>query len=83
MYMDHYAKDDHKKVADEIRKIKNAKWIVSYDNTPEIKKIYRGCKKKEYSFFHTAHHIRKGEEVLFFSDNLKFSSIIHPIKIHV
>lgn len=83
LYMDHYAKDDHKKVADEIRKIKNAKWIVSYDNTPEIKKIYLGCKKKEYSFFHTAHHIRKGEEVLFFSDNLKVSSIIHPIKIHV
>jgi len=71
LYMDHYAKDDHKKVAQKIRKIKNARWIVSYDNAPEIKKMYKGCKKKEYSLVHTAHKVHQGEEVLFFSNHLK------------
>ena len=37
LYMSHYKNDDHQKVSKEIQKIKNAKWIVSYDNTPEIK----------------------------------------------
>ena len=81
LYMDHYTKNNHQKVVDEIRKIQNARWIVSYDNTPEIKRMFRGCKKKEYSFLHTAHHIREGKEVLFFSNNLMVPLIAHPTKI--
>lgn len=81
LYMDHYTDKDHEVVADKIRKIKNARWIVSYDNTPEIKRMYKDCRKKEYSFFHIAHHVREGKEVLFFSDNLITPSIIHPIRI--
>jgi len=55
-----------RKVSEEIKKIKNAKWIVSYDNTPEIKKMYSYCSKKEYTFFHTAYNTKIGKEVLFF-----------------
>jgi len=71
LYMDHYEKEDHKIVAREIKAIKKAKWIVSYDNVPSIKKFYNGFKKKKYSLFHTAYRKRKSEEVLFFSNNLK------------
>lgn len=71
LYMDHYETDDHKIVAREIKAIKKAKWIVSYDNVPAIKKFYNGFKKKKYSLFHTAYSKRKSEEVLFFSNNLK------------
>jgi len=81
LYMNYYEKDDHQKVADKIKQIKNAKWIVSYDNVSEIKNIYRGYKKKEYSLFHNAYKIRQGEEVLFFSNNLKIPRVIQPIKI--
>ena len=72
LYMSHYQHDDHRKVSREIKKIKNAKWIVSYDNTPEIKDMYQGCRKKEYSFFHTAYNARVGKEILFFSNGLKY-----------
>jgi DNA-methyltransferase len=65
-----YSNRDHKKVADEIRKIRNVKWIVSYDNTPEITKLYDGFYKIEYSFKHTAYRAKEGLEVLFFSNNL-------------
>jgi len=70
LYMDHYEHSDHKSVSAKIRKIKNARWIVSYDNTPEIKKMYASCFKKEFTFFHTAYKARVGKEVLFFSDNI-------------
>ena len=79
LYMNHYEDDDHKQVASKIKQIKNAKWVVSYDNASEIKKIYRGCKKKEYSLFHNAYKIRQSKEVLFFSDNLKIPRLIQPI----
>ncbi|MEI8337901.1 MAG: DNA adenine methylase [bacterium] len=80
LYMSHYKYEDHKKVSEEIKKIKNIKWIVSYDNVPEIKKLYSLNKKKEYSFFHTAYEIRKGKEVLFFSDGLIIPRIGQPTR---
>lgn len=81
LYMSCYKPDDHKKVSEQIQKIKKTKWIVSYDNTPEIKKLYACSKKKEYAFFHTAYEAREGKEVLFSSDNLIMPRIAQPTRI--
>ena len=81
LYMNHYQYGDHKEVSEEIKKIKNAKWIVSYDNTPEIKEMYQECRKKEYAFFHTAYNTRIGKEILFFSKDLLVPSVASPTKI--
>ena len=35
--MNHYKKESHKEVSEAIKKIQNIKWIVSYDNVPELK----------------------------------------------
>lgn len=75
LYLNHYQDKHHKKVSDSIKKIKNIQWIVSYDNAPEINHLYSECKKKEYSFKHTAYQTREGQEVLFFSPNLKCPEI--------
>ena len=83
LYMNHYEKNDHKIVADKIKKIKNGKWIVSYDNVPKIKQLYETYKRKEYPLIHTAYEIRQSEEVLFFSNNLKIPRIRYPTKMHV
>lgn len=70
LYMNHYQDKNHEKVSDKIRSIKNIKWIVSYDNVPEIKELYSECEKKEFSFKHTAYKSRIGREILFFSKNV-------------
>ncbi len=70
LYMSYYEDKNHKNVSDKIKSIKNIKWIVSYDNVPEIKNLYKECQKKEFSFKHTAYESRIGKEILFFSDNL-------------
>jgi len=82
LYLNHYKHKDHKKVSDRIKKIKNAKWIVSYDNTPEIKKLYNNCQKKEYSFYHTAREAKIGKEILFFCRSLNIPAILEPTKIN-
>jgi DNA adenine methylase len=71
LYLSYYKEESHKEVSDAIKNIKNIRWIVSYDNVPEIKKLYSECPKKEYSFKHTAYDIRIGQEILFFSSELK------------
>jgi len=76
LYMNYYEDEDHKKVSIEIKKIKNASWIVSYDNTTEIKKMYNNYPKKEYKLFHTAYSTRVGKEILIFSNDLILPKII-------
>lgn len=70
LYMNHYDEYCHKLVCQKIKSIQNISWIVSYDNTPEIKKLYNNFQKKEYSFMHTAYKIRVGNEMLFFSPDI-------------
>ncbi len=82
LYMNHYENKNHKKVSEKIKAIQNIKWIVSYDNVPEIKELYADCDKKEFSFKHTAYESRIGKEIIFFSDNLTQPKIknYNPIK---
>lgn len=76
LYMNHYKDDNHLIVSEKIKSIKNVKWIVSYDNVPEIKNLYSDCIKKEYSFKHTVYNSRVGQEILFFSSNIKLPQIV-------
>lgn len=71
LYLNYYEHEDHVKISKEIRTLKKQKWIVSYDNTPEIKKLYTGFKHIDYSFFYSAAKLhRMGDEVIIFSDSL-------------
>lgn len=75
LYMNHYEDESHKQVSEKIQSIKNIKWIVSYDNVPQIQKLYSKYTKKEFSFKHTAYKSREGKEILFFSNNIMQPSI--------
>lgn len=75
LYMNHYQEKNHKKVSDKIKSIRNIKWIVSYDNVPEIRDLYSDCFKKEFSFKHIAYESRIGQEILFFSKDLRQPNI--------
>ena len=71
LYLNHYDKESHQIVCNRIKQISNVQWIVSYDNVPEIQRLYSNFNKNEYSLYHTAYKARKGNEVLFFSSRLK------------
>ncbi|HTK18037.1 MAG TPA: hypothetical protein VL442_00920, partial [Mucilaginibacter sp.] len=78
LYMSHYKHDDHRAVSQRIQQIQNTQWIVSYDNTDEIKQLYDTARKQEYTFYHTAYQIREGKEVLFFSNGLTVPYVSSP-----
>ncbi|MBE9602663.1 DNA adenine methylase [Pedobacter sp. MC2016-24] len=85
LYMNHYKMINHIEVSERIKAIKNIKWVVSYDNVPEIQALYNECKKKEYSFKHTAGIAKVGNELLYFSSTLKEPQIVdwNPLKFKV
>jgi DNA adenine methylase len=79
LYLNYYKHDDHKDVSERIKKIKGVRWIVSYDDTRAIKKMYSGYRFKKCSLFHTARVAKKGKEILFFSNDLIIPEVANPI----
>lgn len=77
LYYHFYKHADHCTIAQLVREgISAQKWIVSYDNAPEIRKMYRGCESIVYSLGYSARDVRQGAEVMFFSDGLAVPPLV-------
>lgn len=79
LYMSHYKHENHKKVSEEIQNIKNAHWVVSYDDVPQIQQLYQDTKKINYSFIHTAYQARLGKESIFVSKMTEIDTQLNPL----
>lgn len=71
LYTNYYKDADHVDMCNNIRGIKTAYWIVSYDDERVIRRYYDGYETYRYSVYHNANNMQKGREVLFFSKNFK------------
>ena len=81
LYYDYYCHADHVELAGEVRSsLVKQKWIVSYDNVPEIRAIYDGCRYVTYSIGYSARETRQGSEIMFFCDGLNVPAIAGPLK---
>lgn len=83
LYMNSYDASNHKEVSEGIKKIKNARWIVSYDDVTQINLLYadKNIKKIHYFLNHSAYKQKRGKEVLFCSANLNHIPIGDPTKV--
>ncbi|MCZ2901189.1 DNA adenine methylase [Burkholderia thailandensis] len=75
LYLNAYGSDDHAKVREAVDGIE-APWIVSYDDVPEIRKLYTGVKARGFDLLHNARTTRTGREVLFFSNALRVPRLV-------
>ncbi|WP_159122968.1 DNA adenine methylase [Acinetobacter variabilis] len=74
LYRNFYVHSDHVHIREALDKVKS-KWIVSYDNCPEIKEIYKGYRQEDYKLNYSAYYKTKGSEVMIYSDQ------VNPVKI--
>jgi DNA adenine methylase len=70
LYLNAYMPDDHAAVRNSVKRL-DAPWIVSYDDVSEIRKLYKPVRSRRVRLLHTAQYLKLGEEVLFFSSQLK------------
>ncbi len=71
LYLNSYKHEDHERLAKLLNKQSTAKWILSYDNVPQIKELYKTRKKQyEFSLHYQAHSSKEGSELIVFSDKL-------------
>lgn len=81
LYRNHLTHEDHLQISNMIKEIKDHYWIVTYDNVPEIIKMYDDFRKEEYILSYSAGKAVKGKEVMIFSDNLNLNYEDNNIKI--
>lgn len=77
LYANHYNDSDHATIASILRSLKFP-WVVSYDDAPQIRRLYRGYRRTTYSLRYTAAERRRGAEVIFLSDELTVPKGMRP-----
>jgi len=75
LYFNSYKPGDHSVVSEYILGLRS-RWIVSYDDVPEIRALYKNVRSRRIRLLHTARFARNGNEVLFFSPGLRIPGIM-------
>lgn len=69
LYLNNYAHEDHVSLAQYITHLP-FKWVLSYDDVPEIRELYKDRKSFNVGFYYRANARKEGKEVMFLSNNL-------------
>jgi len=78
LYRNHYAETDHARIAEVALRLKRTHWIVSYDDAPEILRLYARQRFIRYALNYSAQEKRCGAELMFFSKKLKYPATNNP-----
>lgn len=81
LYKNFYEHQDHEQVAKLITTV-DRRWIVTYDNTPEIRAMYAKCPYIIYDLHYSAADRYQGSEVMFLCDELELPTIDNPAKVN-
>lgn len=80
LYTNFYNHDDHSVIAQTVKTLKN-QWILTYDNTPEIKELYSDFPHYNFDLNYSAAKKRKGTELLITCPSLKIPKSLDLSKI--
>lgn len=83
LYENHYSHEDHENLAKFIRTKITQYWFLTYDNTPQIKEMYKGLRQKTFSLNYSLANKYMGSEIMFFCNQLLIPEVENPIKVSV
>jgi DNA adenine methylase len=75
LYKNFYQHDDHIRIADELRRCRTARWVVSYDDVPAIRSAYKAFSPLTYFLNYSAGEKAIGTEVMYSSDTVIFPEV--------
>ncbi|MBO4924573.1 MAG: DNA adenine methylase [Bacteroidales bacterium] len=70
LYLNAYGHQDHANLRDLMAGIRNLKWMISYDDVPEIHDLYDGFRTDQHELSYFLQEKRKTKEFFIFSDAL-------------
>jgi DNA adenine methylase len=76
LYLNFYTEKNHEQVANEVKKLKNAKWVMTYDNVSFIKNLYQDFRQIPYLINYSAVKASKGKEIMVFSNDMYIPKLL-------
>jgi DNA adenine methylase len=70
LYLNIFEDKDHARLAKKLNAHPDATWLLTYDNEPEIRKLYTERTVVDFSLSYNAYESRRGEELMILSDRL-------------
>lgn len=70
LYLNYYEPQDHAALAQFLRRIKKVNWLVTYDNTPEIRELYSWREITDFQLQYSAASAKHGSEIMIPSPGL-------------
>jgi DNA adenine methylase len=70
LYTNFYTADDHAAIAKHLSTTKN-KWLLTYDDCPQIRKLYKECKILKSELSYSAREVRRGSEIVVVPDGVR------------
>ena len=80
LYLNSYMHDDHVALAQKLKTMQKFKWVLTYDDAPEIKEIYDFVSYQQFDIKYSAQSVRKGHELFFMSPALRKVSLLPAIE---
>lgn len=72
LYLNHYKPEDHVRLAAYLKAEATFDWVLSYDNVPEIRKLYRQLRQVSFRLDYSARVRRVGREIMILKPRLVF-----------
>lgn len=66
LYMNYFSIEDHKRIEELIREKVNCFWMITYDNAPEIVRIYDGYEIRQFDLNYSVAQKRVASELIIF-----------------
>ena len=70
LYLNAFQDSDHRALADCLKGVQQAKWILTYDNVPQVAELYANLRRKLFALNYSAHRVMKASEIMVFSGEL-------------
>jgi DNA adenine methylase len=71
LYLNYYEPKDHAVLARFLARLRGIRWITTYDDTPEIRKLYSWRPIIDFNLRYSAHSPKSGNEIMFASSRLR------------
>lgn len=75
LYKNFYEEEDHQDIACDVRRQQKCKWVISYDDVPQIRNLYGGLEAVSYALNYSAGRKGVGREIMFASPAIELPRI--------
>lgn len=76
LYLNAFDDSDHRALAECLKNVQQAKWVLTYDNVSQVAELYPEFRRRLFALNYSAHRFRKANEIMVFSPGLSITDEI-------